>query len=752
MENRKIKILAIDDSRDNLIIIKALLNDSFPDITVFTAIDGRQGLELANIQDPDVILLDIIMPVMDGYEVCRRLKSNKKTSDTPVVFITAIKGDKESRILALECSAEAYLSKPIDKSELTAQVNAMLKIKEENIRKHDETERLAFLVDEKTKEMIHSHELMQYVIEHSWSAIAILDRKMDYLYVSQKYINDYKIKEKNIIGKNHYAVFPDLPRKWRNIYQKVLEGETLSSESELFEQSDGTVDWIRWESRPWYESDGSIGGVIMYAELLTEQIKMLENLKASEHSLNIAQKIAHIGSWDYDLQTKTFIWSDEVYRIFGLTPNAIKPGYDTYFKFIHPEDKENMIKGHFDSLKNKEPHSIDHKLLLDDGSVKYVHHESETIYDDAGNPLRSYGIIADITNKKIAEEKLLYLSYHDQLTGLYNRRYFEEALINLDKEENLPISIIMGDVNGLKLINDSFGHNVGDDLLKKTSGVIKLECRRTDIIARLGGDEFAVILPETDEEEAQKITNRIKDHIEKYKFVNIELPISFGNDTKVTQQQSIMDTVVNAENNMYRHKLNERYSMRSKTVDIIMKTLYEKSNREMLHSKRVSAICRSIAIKMNLNKDEIGQIEIAGLIHDVGKIGIDEKILNKSGNLNKEERAEIRKHPEMGWRILSSTNEFSELANIIIAHHENWDGSGYPKGMKEEEIPLAARIIKVADSYDAMTSGRTYQNTISSEEVIEELLKGAGTQFDARIVDIFISQVLPLGENLESDK
>jgi len=359
----------------------------------------------------------------------------------------------------------------------------------------------------------------------------------------------------------------------------------------------------------------------------------------------------------------------------------------------------------------------------------------------------------DITNRKKTEKDLLYMIYHDYLTELYNRRFFEEALKRIDTEENLPISIIMCDVNGLKLVNDSFGHTVGDDFLKKAAEIIKKACREDDIVARLGGDEFAVILQKTDSVETQQILDGIKNLASDVKIANVDLSISVGYDMKEKQDQSIAETLANAENNMYKHKLNERSSMRSKTIDLIMKTLFEKSNREMLHSKRVSGISEAIAMKMNYEKDEIGQIRIAGLVHDIGKIGIDEKILNKNGKPDNEEWKEIKKHPEMGWRILSSTNEFSEMANIVIAHHENWDGSGYPNGLKGEEIPLKARIIAVADTYDAMTRERSYRKALDKDEAIKELKKCSGTQFDPKIIDVFLNLVLPFNSTfaLEGD-
>lgn len=354
-------------------------------------------------------------------------------------------------------------------------------------------------------------------------------------------------------------------------------------------------------------------------------------------------------------------------------------------------------------------------------------------------------LVTDITEQKEYQKNLIYLSYHDQLTGLHNRRFFEEELMRMDISNNLPISIIMFDVNGLKIINDSFGHTFGDELLKKSAEILKKGSRPDDIIARLGGDEFVILLSNTDAHETVQIANNIKELSGKEKILNIELSISYGYDTKTTVEQDLMDVMANAENHMYRHKLYERTSMRSKTIDIIMNTLFEKSNRESEHSKRVSKLCESIASELHFSKAHIDQIRIAGLIHDIGKISVEEKILNTTGRLDNDEWQGIIKHPESGWRILSSSNEFSELAQFVLDHHEKYDGNGYPNGLKGEAIPIEARIIAVADSYDAMTSLRTYKKVMSKEEAVDELLRCSGTHFDPEIVDVFVNKVISDG-------
>ena len=388
-------------------------------------------------------------------------------------------------------------------------------------------------------------------------------------------------------------------------------------------------------------------------------------------------------------------------------------------------------------------HIDDMVVVRPDGTSMLLEIFGTPVKDKNGNPWASLVTFLDITERKKAESELIYQSYHDHLTGFYNRRFFEEELVRRDTITNFPLSIIMCDVNGLKLINDSFGHDYGDKLLIKTAESIKQACRANDVISRIGGDEFAVLLPNTDAEEIVQIANNMKQLASKEKVENIELSISFGYDTKTSEKQKVSEVLANAENHMYSHKLYERSSTRSKTIDIIMNTLFEKSSRESQHSNRVSAICKAIASKMNLDKDDVNKIRIAGLVHDIGKIGIDEKILNKADFLSDDEREQINKHPEIGWRILSSANEYSELAQCILDHHERWDGSGYPNGLKGKKIPLEARIIAVADSYDAMTSTRSYKAGVTQKEAINELKRCSGTQFDPEIVDVFVNKVVP---------
>jgi len=354
-------------------------------------------------------------------------------------------------------------------------------------------------------------------------------------------------------------------------------------------------------------------------------------------------------------------------------------------------------------------------------------------------------ISRDITERLIAENKLIYLSYHDQLTDLYNRRFFAAELERLDTKRNWPITVAMGDVNGLKLINDTFGHQKGDQLLKTISLVMQKACREDDIIARLGGDEFAVIFPNTTEEQAEKIVSRIIGYASQEEIEGLSVSISFGCQTKHNELENINTVMKEAEEIMYRNKLNESTSMRSKAIPLMMKTLFEKNVREMEHSERVSDICVRLASEMGLDRNSINRIRTAGLMHDIGKIGIDERILNSNAILTDVELIEIKRHSEIGYRILIASMDFSDIAEDVYEHHERWDGKGYPRGLREENISIFARIIAIADSFDAMVSDRpyrAYKKSMSEEEALEEIRNNSGTQFDPRLVQIFVEKVM----------
>lgn len=414
------------------------------------------------------------------------------------------------------------------------------------------------------------------------------------------------------------------------------------------------------------------------------------------------------------------------------------------FNIIDEDTKEKCddpVKKALESMRSLD--LVEYKILITkEDKRKIISYNISLIRDNNGNSLGAVLVFRDVTEERKNQKEIEFLSYRDQLTGLYNRRFFEEELKRLNKEENLPITIFMADVNGLKLINDSFGHAMGDKLLKKITEVMLKACDDNCVISRIGGDEFVILLPKTDIIKANKVFNRILSLASKEQVASINISISLGFATKYYEEEDIFEVLKKAEDFMYKKKLFESPSMRGKTINAIINTLHEKNKREEKHSYRVSEYCNELGKAMNLPDGEIQELKTAGLLHDIGKVAINENILNKPGTLTEEEMEELKRHPEIGYRILSSVNDMAEMAEYVLAHHERWDGTGYPKRLKGNEIPLKSRIIAIADAYDAMTSDRSYRNALSKEEAIEELIKNAGTQFDPEIVKIFIEKVI----------
>jgi diguanylate cyclase (GGDEF)-like protein/PAS domain S-box-containing protein len=390
----------------------------------------------------------------------------------------------------------------------------------------------------------------------------------------------------------------------------------------------------------------------------------------------------------------------------------------------------------FEELKSSGYMRTELKYIHGDGSIRWWTVDAVKLSED-----RYLCFSIDITEKKAQIDKIEYLSYHDPLTGLYNRRFFEEEFRRLDTERNLPLSIIMGDVNDLKLTNDVFGHTSGDELLNKAAEVLKNTCRADDIIARWGGDEFVILLPKTSVDETEKLIARIKNEFAGEQIQAIKVSMSLGCDAKQNTVDDIMHVLNRAEGKMYQSKTLEWEKVRSEAISAIITTLHRNSTREKDHSQSVSELCQELGRALDLDEVEILKLKEAGFLHDIGKVVLAPRLLNESNQLNSQEWDEMRVHPTIGYRILSTLDDTMDLAKAVLAHHEHWDGSGYPKGLKEDEIPLTARIIAVVESYDRMVNRANVERAVERREAIEELKSNAGNKYEPAVVAAFIQMM-----------
>lgn len=473
---------------------------------------------------------------------------------------------------------------------------------------------------------------------------------------------------------------------------------------------------------------------IQYNEILLAKEKLYSTLRAVGDGVISVDKIGFIDymnpiaekltGWNYE-DTKD-IKFEEIFKLYNEKTNE------------KIESPVNMV------LISKDIRKLSDHILLkcSDGSEKSIEIIASPIRGEYEKIVGVVLVFRDVSERKERRKQIENLSYRDHLTGLYNRRYFEKSLKLIDLVDNLPISFVFADVNGLKTINDVFGHEVGDELIKIVANNIRYSCRNEDIVSRIGGDEFVIILPQTDKEMAETIVSRIIERLSNEKIMNIDISVSFGIGVKKLEEDISMDILSQAEESMYQKKIDERSNKRSAVIRSIYNMFIKSSNYELEHSQNVSKICETMGKILKLNEEAIRNLRIAGELHDIGKIAMDKSILLKTEKLTDLEWNVIMQHPEVGYKLLSTSSEYQIASDFVRFHHEKWDGTGYPYNLKGEEIPMGSRIISIADAYDLMTLEKPYGKGLSLHEAIIELKKFSGIQFDPELVQIFIDEYL----------
>jgi diguanylate cyclase (GGDEF)-like protein/PAS domain S-box-containing protein len=416
---------------------------------------------------------------------------------------------------------------------------------------------------------------------------------------------------------------------------------------------------------------------------------------------------------------------------------------EKHFSLVDAVSKKNLTQylKLFDDTGN-ESEGPDDNIIFEDrnGNIIYIESTSSLIKKGV-NVTGTHIILKNITLRKKVEDELEYLSFHDQLTGLFNRSYLDKEIKRLDTERQLPVGFIIGDVDELKLINDAFGSDEGDSLLQGIADIFKKVCRKEDIIARYGEDEFAALLPSADRKLLSDINGRILEscrHIKKEKF---DFTISTGIAIKNNAGTSFNDVITEARDMMYKNKLIYRKSAKGNSVISMVDSLLSDGYETREHVKRVEKMAKDFGTFLKLPKSKIDELTILASLHDLGKVAIPDKILREKEKLSKEDWDIVRSFPEIGYDIAKSSFKFSHIADYILCHHERWDGSGYPRGMKGNEIPLLSRIMTIIDSYDVIRSGRFYKRPLNKADAIKELRKCSGRQFDPVLLEQFISLI-----------
>jgi diguanylate cyclase (GGDEF)-like protein/PAS domain S-box-containing protein len=556
----------------------------------------------------------------------------------------------------------------------------------------------------------------------------------NYIFVNQYFCDSLNISKSDILGKTVYDIYG---KKFCKEYAKNYKEVQESGIPRLFTGYQEEV-FIEYYIAPIKKENK----IVAYLSILQDQTKRKRDEEETIKQKNLLKTLI-------DTIPDSIFYKDIDGKYLDCNIAFAKDYYQcSKGEVIGKKDKDmtsnekllsDILVTDRKVIKNKEK-QVNSINIENDGQIKYMECIKAPILDNKKDVWGIIGVSRDITKRVLSEKELKKISYTDKLTDVYNRTYFDKKIKSLNTGNNLPLSLIMGDVDGLKIVNDTLGHLKGDELLVQITNVLKKVCKKESLIVRWGGDEFVILLPSTENEEANEICNKIKSACKKESYTSIPLRISLGCATKTNINQNINDVLKEAEDKLYKEKLPNHIDSKKRTLSVLNKALTEKSLETKQHTDRVVNYVKRLGNSMGLNSSQMKELILSAKLHDIGKIGISDEILSKPEKLTDDEFDIIKTHTEKGYRVAKSNYEIAHVANNILSHHERWDGKGYPLGLKGKKIPLLSRIICIADSYDAMISERSYKSKMSKEEAIKEIKKCSGKQFDPEIAKIFIKE------------
>jgi len=490
-------------------------------------------------------------------------------------------------------------------------------------------------VEERTQSLGRQEHLLRLFVENSPAAIAMFDRDMKYVVASHRYLSDYELGNQDIVGHSHYEIFPEIPERWIETYEKCLAGATERVEEDPFPRASGRLDWVRWEIRPWYETNGTVGGIILFSEVITERKQAEAKIQEQIAHLNALRTIDMFINSSFDLHMTLNTVLNQVVSQLNVDAATVLV-YNQAFQALEYA----AIQG----FRTQPDHG--HYLRLNDGLPGRAIMEHNTVH------------IPNLAESGIASPRMPMLAAESFVTYI-----------------GLPL-ITKGKVEGVL------------EIFHRTQLEPDQDWR--GFLETLAGQAAIAI------DNGQLFQNLQRS--------NAELSIAY--DATIEGWSRAMD-------------------LRDKETEG--------------HTLRVTQLTLNLAHTMDIPEADILHMRRGALLHDIGKMGVPDGILLKPDKLTEQEWAIMRKHPVFAYEMLAPIQYLKSAAiNIPYCHHEKWDGTGYPRGLQTEQIPLSARIFAVADVWDAVTSDRPYRAAWSRKQALDYIREQSGKYFDPAVVEVFL--------------
>jgi len=596
--------------------------------------------------------------------------------------------------------------------------------------------RMLEALDESQRRLQESEELFRTLAHHAPIGIYIVQGGR-FCFVNPQFERYTGYNAEELLGRNSLdLVLPEDRETVRRAAAAMLKGKRSAPYEFRVLTKSGEVRWVM-EGVASIRYGGARAALGSYMDV-TEQKRTEEALRRSER-----EKAAIL-----DAMSELVVYHDAEMRILwanraaaaslGLTAEELvgRHCYELWHGLDRPCEGCPVER----ALRLGQPQEGEAKTP--DGRYWFV--RGYPVRDEAGRVTGAVEVTLEITERRRLEEELRFLSFHDALTGLYNRAYFEQEMRRLEDGRHAPVSVVMWDVDGLKLVNDVLGHEAGDRLLVAAATVTKRCFRAGDVVARIGGDEFAALLPRAPQAVAEEVGRRIRAAVAEYNAAGPAVPLSVSVGCATGGgARPLPDVLREADYNMYREKLSSNHGARELIVQTIVRALEEQDPVAAARGQRVRELAAALAAAAGLPEKQAAALELLARYHDIGKAGLPEHIRSRpEALLTPEERRELERHPENGYRIALVVPGLAPIADLILKHREWWNGQGYPLGLKGEEIPLECRVLAVAEAYAALVAEPPAGEGLGPREAALRLREYAGTRLDPHLVALFLERVV----------